>query len=62
MPIITINIIEGETSIEEKKLMMLAVTNAIVSTTSYEPPDIRIIIHELENNHYAVAGKASGDH
>ncbi|NWL23795.1 MULTISPECIES: tautomerase family protein [Pseudomonas] len=62
MPIITINIVEGETSIEEKRLMMLAVTEAISATTSYRPQDVRIIIHELEASNYSVAGKATGAH
>ncbi len=57
MPIIQVNMLEGR-SAEQKRGMVAAVTEAIVNSLGVAPESVRIMIHELHPEHFAVAGKS----
>lgn len=56
MPIIQINMMEGRTQ-SQKQAMMRRVTEAVVETLGVRPSAVRILIHELDSGHFAVAGE-----
>lgn len=56
MPIIQINMMEGRTQ-SQKQAMMRRVTEAVVETLGVHPSAVRILIHELDSGHFAVAGE-----
>lgn len=55
MPIVQIEMIEGRT-LEQKKLLVEKVTNAIVESVGAPPENISIIIREMAKENYAKAG------
>jgi 4-oxalocrotonate tautomerase len=59
MPIIQVNLLEGRT-VEQKRAMVAAVTDAIVSSLAAPRESVRIIINELQSEHFAVAGTTAG--
>jgi 4-oxalocrotonate tautomerase len=59
MPIIQVNMLEGRT-VEQKRAMVAAVTDAIVSSLAAPRESVRIIINELHSEHFAVAGMTAG--
>ena len=59
MPIIQINLLEGRT-VEQKRAMVAAVTDAIVSSLAAPRESVRIIINELGCENFAVAGTTAG--
>lgn len=56
MPIVQIHILEGR-SIEQKRQMVDGVTKAICESLTIPPEKVRIIISNMENEDFAVAGK-----
>jgi len=56
MPIVQIHILEGRT-VEQKRKMADGVTKAICDSLSVGPEKVRIIISNMENEDFAVAGK-----
>ncbi len=56
MPIVQMDILKGRT-VEQKREMVKEVTNAICKTLSCPPDVVSIIIREMEDEHYAAAGK-----
>ncbi|MBI2874326.1 MAG: 4-oxalocrotonate tautomerase [Firmicutes bacterium] len=55
MPIVQIDLIEGRT-VEQKRKMAQKVTEAIVEATGCPPGAVRIIIRDMPTQHYAEAG------
>ena len=55
MPIISIMMIEGR-SMDEKKAMFKAVTDAIVQTLGAPRESVRIIVNEVPMDHFVVGG------
>lgn len=55
MPIVSITMIEGR-SLEKKKAMFEAVTEAIVQTLDAPRQSVRIMINEIPMDHFAVGG------
>jgi 4-oxalocrotonate tautomerase len=55
MPIININMFEGRT-IDQKRKMVVAVTEAMVKSLDIKPETVRIIISESPKHHIAVGG------
>ena len=60
MPLVSITMLEGR-SPEKKKAMFKAVTDAIVQTLGAPRDSVRISIHEVPLNHYAIGGVARDD-
>jgi 4-oxalocrotonate tautomerase len=55
MPIIHVNMHEGRT-VEEKKKLMVAMTDAVVKSLLVKPEAVRIILHDIPKHNIAVAG------
>lgn len=60
MPIIQVNMLEGR-STAEKRALVAALTDAVVESLRADPQSVRIMIHELAAEHYALAGTTAGD-
>jgi 4-oxalocrotonate tautomerase len=56
MPILEVKILEGRTA-EQKKQMIVQLTEALVNTINTTPADVRIHIVEMPKDSYAIAGK-----
>ncbi|MBI5208146.1 MAG: 2-hydroxymuconate tautomerase family protein [Candidatus Firestonebacteria bacterium] len=56
MPIVNIQILKGR-SLEQKKNLTKAVTDAIVSTIGVKPEVVWIVIEEMEKENFATGGK-----
>jgi 4-oxalocrotonate tautomerase len=56
MPIVQIELLEGRT-LEQKKVMVEKVTQAIVESVGAQPEKVSIIIREMAKENYAQAGK-----
>lgn len=55
MPIIHVNMYEGRT-IEQKRKMVVAMTEAVVKSLDVKPEAVRIIMHDIPRHNIAVAG------
>ncbi|HPX04010.1 MAG TPA: 2-hydroxymuconate tautomerase [Synergistaceae bacterium] len=55
MPIVVVNIKEGRT-LEQKRAMVTKVTEALCETMEVPKTSVRIIINEMANDNFAVAG------
>lgn len=55
MPIIQVNMLEGRTT-AEKRALVAALTDAVVTSLGSDPQSVRIMIHELGADNYALAG------
>ena len=55
MPIIHVNMYEGR-SVDDKRKMVVAMTDAVVKSLDVKPEAVRIIIHDLPKHNFAVAG------
>lgn len=60
MPIIQIHILEGRT-VEQKRALILGITNAVTIALDVKPEQVRILIDELQPEHFAVAGKTAAE-
>ena len=55
MPIITVNMIEGRT-VDQKRKLVAEMTDAVVKTLSVKPEDVKIILQDMAKHDYAIAG------
>ncbi|HAR94577.1 MAG TPA: 4-oxalocrotonate tautomerase [Deltaproteobacteria bacterium] len=55
MPIVEIKLLEGRT-LEQKKKLASAVTDAVVQSLGVNPDSVRITLLEMAQENYAVAG------
>ena len=55
MPIVVVNIKEGRT-LEQKRDMVAKVTEALCETMEVPKTSVRIIINEMANDNFAIAG------
>ena len=55
MPIIHVNMYEGR-SLEQKKKLVVAMTDAVVKSLDVKPDAVRIILHDIPKQNIAVAG------
>ncbi|KRB78899.1 hypothetical protein ASE00_21225 [Sphingomonas sp. Root710] len=60
MPIVEVHIMEGRT-VEQKRAMVAAVTQALSSTMAAPESAVRVIIHELVPEHYGIGGITAGE-
>lgn len=56
MPILEVKILEGRTA-EQKKKMVVQLTEVLVNTINTTPSDVKIHIIEMKKDSYAIAGK-----
>jgi 4-oxalocrotonate tautomerase len=55
MPIIHVNMYEGRT-IDQKRKLVVAMTEAVVKSLDTKPESVRILIHDIPKHNVAVAG------
>ena len=62
MPIVNIHMMRGR-DVETKRKLVKELTDVVQSRLGSKPEQVRIIISEMENEHYAVGGvlKLDGD-
>ncbi len=60
MPIVQVNLLEGRT-IDQKRLLVEKVTQAIVESIGAPSETISIIIRDMAKENYAKAGKLASD-
>lgn len=56
MPVLKINIIEGRT-LEQKRALITAVTDAVCSSLGAKRETVRIMIEDMPRENYAIAGE-----
>ena len=60
MPIIDVKLFEGRT-IEQKRGLVKAMTEAVVESLDVKPEDVRITLHEMSRDNHAIAGVLVAD-
>ncbi|MDO4988332.1 MAG: 2-hydroxymuconate tautomerase family protein [Synergistes sp.] len=55
MPIVKVNIKEGR-SLDQKRRMVAGMTKVLCETMEVPPASVRIIINEMRNEDFAIAG------
>jgi len=55
MPVIHVNMFEGRT-VDQKRKMVVAMTDAVVKSLDVKPEVVHIIIHDLPKHNVALAG------
>jgi 4-oxalocrotonate tautomerase len=55
MPIIQVNMFEGRT-MDQKRKLVANMTDAVVKSLDVKPEDVRIILQEMAKHDYAIAG------
>lgn len=60
MPIIQVNLLEGRT-VAQKRAMIAAVTDAVVDSLGVKRETVRIMINEMQAEHFALGGVSAGE-
>ena len=55
MPIVVVNIKEGRT-LDQKRAMVTKMTGVLCETMEVKESSVRIIINEMKNDNFAIAG------
>ena len=56
MPTVHIHLLEGRTT-EQKRALVKSVTAAVVESVNTTPEQVKIILHDMKREDYAVAGQ-----
>ncbi|GAB6904946.1 tautomerase family protein [Desulfosarcina cetonica] len=56
MPIVSIKMAKGRT-IEQKRILVRAITDSVVSTLDVEPEWVTVLIEELDRENWATGGE-----
>ncbi len=60
MPVIHVDMYEGRT-IEQKRKLVTAMTDAVVNSLEVRPDAVHIILHEIPRHNVSVAGILASD-
>ena len=60
MPIIQVNMLEGRTT-EQKRKLVSGITTAVVDALGVGPEQVRVMIHELGKDDYAIGGRTAAE-
>lgn len=60
MPIIEVHLLEGR-SVEQKRALIAELTKAATCALGVGPQQVRILIDELDPEHFAVSGESVGE-
>jgi 4-oxalocrotonate tautomerase len=55
MPIVVVNLKEGRT-LDQKRAMVEGITNVLTETVGVKKTSVRIIVNEMRNEDFAIAG------
>lgn len=60
MPVINVNLYEGRT-VEQKRKLVAALTDAVVKSLEVKPEAVRIFLNDVPKHNAAVAGELVSD-
>ena len=60
MPIIQVNMLVGRT-VDQKRKLVSGITNAVTESLGVQAESVRVMIHELSKDDYAIGGKTATD-
>ncbi len=60
MPIIHVNLFEGRT-VDQKRKLVATMTEAVVKSLDCKPDAVRIILHDMAKHDYAIGGVLTSD-
>lgn len=60
MPLIHVHMYEGRT-VEQKKKLVVAITDAVVKSLDVKPESVRIMLHDNPKHNFAAAGVLSSE-
>lgn len=60
MPIIQVNMLQGRT-VEQKRKLVVGITTAVTESLGVQPEQVRVMIHELGPDDYAIGGRTATD-
>ena len=60
MPVIHVHMFEGR-SLEQKRKLVTAMTEAVVKSIDAKPESVQILIHDMSKNNVSVAGVLHAD-
>lgn len=60
MPIVQVNMLQGR-SVEQKRKLAKGITNAVVEALSVKPEQVRVMIHEMGPDDFAVGGATAAE-
>lgn len=60
MPIIEVHMLEGR-SVQQKRALVTGITNAVMAALDVRADQVRILIDEMNSEHFAVNGKTAGE-
>ncbi len=55
MPLVQVSLLKGRTE-QQKRNLLTAITDAVVEAVNAKPASVRVIINEIESEHWSVAG------
>jgi 4-oxalocrotonate tautomerase len=59
MPIVEVNMLAGRTK-EQKKALIKAITEAVITSLDAKPETVRVILREMAPEDYGIAGVPKG--
>lgn len=60
MPIIQVNMLVGRT-VEQKRKLVAGITNAVTESLGVQADQVRVMIHELGKDDYAIGGTTAAE-
>ena len=55
MPLVQVSLLKGRTA-QQKRNLLKAITDAVVESVDAKPASVRVIINEIDSEHWSVAG------
>ena len=60
MPIVQVNMLVGRT-VEQKRKLVAGITDAVTESLGVQAEQVRVMIHELGKEDYAIGGRTAAD-
>ena len=60
MPIVQVNMLAGRT-VEQKRKLVAGITNVVVESLGVQAEQVRVMIHEMSKDDYAIGGKTAAE-
>ena len=60
MPIVQVNMLAGRT-VDQKRKLVAGITNVVVESLGVQAEQVRVMIHEMSKDDYAIGGKTAAE-
>ena len=60
MPIVQVNMLVGRT-VEQKRRLVAGITSAVTESLGVQAETVRVMIHEMGKDDYAIGGKTAAE-